>query len=202
MEPILFRAIVAALLVAFIAHRGYYTRKVQRSAETVVEQPDLGLFSRIANVLALPAFAATLVHIFYPAWVSFGSMPLPDWVRWLGVGVAAAGFGLLPWSQISLGKNWSDTPLLASDQVIVTHGPYRHIRHPIYAAFLLILGSILLISANWILGGAWLAMTALDISARIRAEEIMLRARFRDSYSDYMEKTGTLFPRFLDREKR
>lgn len=201
MEPNVFRAIVAAILAGFVAHRAYYTRKVQHPTEAVLEQPKTGRATQIANLLALPALAATVIYIVKPAWLSWSALPLPLWLRWLGVAVALAGFGLLQWSQQSLGRNWSDAPVLLEDQELVTSGPYRWIRNPIYSAFLLILGSPLLISANWLVGGLWIAMTSLDIASRIRMEEAMMLEQFGRQYRAYMGRTGRLVPRLVRRAK-
>lgn len=194
-----FRIILAALLTAFIAHRGFYTRKVQHAAESVLEQPKAGRASQIASLLALPALLATVTYVFNPAWMSWSTLPLPVWLRWLGVGVALGGFVLLQWSQNTLGKNWSDAPKLVQEQQMITSGPYRWIRHPIYAAFLLILGSPLLISASWFVGGMWIAMTGLDIASRIRTEEAMMLSQFGEQYLAYARRTGRLVPRIAKR---
>jgi protein-S-isoprenylcysteine O-methyltransferase Ste14 len=121
-------------------------------------------------------------------------------LRWLGVAIALGGFVLLHWSQQTLGKNWSDAPKLLKDQKLVITGPYRWMRHPIYAAFLLILGSLFLISANWFIGGMWIGMTSLDITSRVKTEEAMMIGQFGDQYRAYMRKTGRLFPRLVKRE--
>jgi len=197
MDHVVFRAILAALLIGFVAHRGFYTRKVQHSAASVLQQPKPGRATHIANLLALPALLSTVVYVIAPAWMSWSAFPLPLWLRWLGVGVALGGFALLQWSQQSLGKNWSDAPRLVADQAMVVSGPYRWIRHPIYAAFLLILGSLLLISANWFIGGLWIGMTGLDVAARIRIEEGMMIDQFGEGYRAYMRRTGRLFPRLV-----
>lgn len=190
---------MAALLIGFMTHRGYYTRKMRQPSGSVLEQPDLGIESRIANLLALPAFFATFAYVFIPPWMSWSDLNLPVWARWLGVGIALAGFALLQWSQLSLGINWSDAPKLFAEQQLVTHGPYRWIRHPIYAAFLLILGSLSLISANWFLGLIWIVMTALDVFARINVEEKMMLKEFGGTYKAYMTRTGRLFPQLFKR---
>ena len=78
-------------------------------------------------------------------------------------------------------------------QKFVSDGPYRRIRHPIYMAFLMILGSTLFISANWFIGLAWIGMTA----SRIRFEEEIMVERFGDEYLEYMRGTGGLFSRLF-----
>ena len=202
MDPILFRVILAILLTGFVAHRGYYTRKVQHPAESVLEKPRRGRANQIANLFALPALLSTLIYLIVPNWMAWSALPLPAWLRWLGVAIALTGFALLQWSQQSLGKNWSDSPLLLKGQEMIASGPYRWIRHPIYAAFLLILGSPLLISANWFVGGMWIGMTGLDVASRVRAEEAMMVGQFGEQYHAYMQRTGRLLPRLLRGRKK
>lgn len=197
MEVTGFRVIIAVLLIGFMAHRGFYTRKVQHSDGAVLEQPEPGRANQLASLLALPALIATVIYIIKPVWLSWASLPFPIWVRWLGVGVALSGFVLLQWSQVALGINWSDAPKLVEGQQLIVSGPYRLVRHPIYAAFLLILGSLLPISANWFVGGTWIGMTGLDIASRIRMEEAMLLGVFGEQYRAYMRRTGRLVPRLI-----
>ena len=187
MDQIAFRIILTALLISFVAHRGFYTRKVQHSDTSVLHQPKPGRATKVANLLALPALLSTVIYVISPVWMSWSTLPFPTWLRWSGVGIALGGFALLQWSQQLLGKNWSDTPRLVADQEMITGGPYRWIRHPIYAAFMLILGSLLLISANWFIGGLWIGMTCLDISSRIRMEEAMMVDQFGEHYRVHAE---------------
>lgn len=194
-NDILFRLITLFLLVAFVAHRGYYTRKLgDAEAETASARERTGIY-RAANPLFLMAFISSAVYLIYPSWMAWASLTLPIWLRWGGVGLALLGFALLQWAQYTLGKNWSDTPRMIEDQFQVTGGPYRWIRHPIYTAFLMILGSTLLITANWFVGLAWIGATFLDVAWRAEIEEHMMIDRFGAQYQDYMQKTGRFIPR-------
>ena len=197
----MFRVIVAALLVSFVAHRGFYTRRAQRSADAVLERPRSGRATQIATFLALLALLSTLIYIFLPDWMAWSRLSLPIWLRWVGVGVALTGFGLLQWAQVTLGKNWSDAPTLFAGQAMIASGPYQWVRHPIYSSFLLILGSLLLISSNWCVGGLWLAMTALVVASRIRTEEALMVGGFGQRYQSYMRSTGRLFPRLVRQDR-
>jgi protein-S-isoprenylcysteine O-methyltransferase Ste14 len=189
-----FRGIVPALIMAFIAHRGYYVRKHGKEENTLKKREE-ALASKIAGILGLIGFVAVLIYAFKPTWLSWASLPLPVWMRWLGVVITLLGFVLLQWAQYTLGKNWSDTPRMIKAQSLITSGPYRFIRHPIYTAFLLILGSTLLISANWLIGLAWIVMTLLEVASRVRFEENLMLEFFGDQYREYMKKTGRLLPR-------
>jgi protein-S-isoprenylcysteine O-methyltransferase Ste14 len=199
-NDLIFRILVLLLLAGFAAHRGYSTRKFARPpADTVVERK-ADRMQRAAGVLAIPALLATLLYVVAPRWVAWASLPLPAWLRWAGLGVALAGFTLLQWAHVALGRNWSDTPRLLRGQTLVREGPYRRIRHPIYSAFLLILGSTLLLSANWLVGGLWIAAAALDIASRVRFEDAVLEAQFGDVYRAYAKETGALLPRLGHRD--
>lgn len=193
METI-FRIVLPALIIAFAAHRGYYVRRHGEEKNTLKRREE-GSASKIAALLGLLGFIAVLAYTLNPAWLSWASLPLPLWLRWTGVGIAMLGFALLQWAQNTLGKNWSDTPRMIKEQSLITSGPYQFIRHPIYTAFLLILGSTLLVSANWLIGAAWICMTVLEVASRIGFEEQLMLEYFGKQYREYMKKTGRLLPR-------
>ena len=192
----IYRIILPALIFGFAMHRGYYVRKHGREENTLKKREE-GLASKIAGVLGLVGFLAVTLYVIDPNWLSWSSLPLPLWLRWTGVGVALLGFALLQWAQNTLGKNWSDTPRMMKEQSLITSGPYQFIRHPIYTAFILILGSTLLISANWLMGFAWLGMTLLEVTSRIGFEEGLMLEYFGDQYRQYMQRTGRLLPRLI-----
>ncbi|HEX6270356.1 MAG TPA: isoprenylcysteine carboxylmethyltransferase family protein [Anaerolineales bacterium] len=192
----IFKIIVPVMIVAFAAHRGYHVRKHGKEESTLKKREE-GLGSKIAGILGLVGFVTVITYVIDSSWLSWASLPFPLWLRWTGVGIALLGFALLQWAQNTLGKNWSDTPRMIQDQALITTGPYQFIRHPIYTAFLLILGSILFISANWFVGMAWIGMTILEVASRIGFEENLMLEYFGDQYREYMKKTGQFLPRFI-----
>jgi protein-S-isoprenylcysteine O-methyltransferase Ste14 len=192
-----FRIILPVLIITFAMHRGYYVRNHSRPEEVTLKRREEGIASKVGGVLGVIGFLSVIAFVINPAWLTFASLPIPFWLRWAGVAFALAGFALLQWAQITLGKSWSDTPRMMKEQTLITSGPYQYIRHPIYTAFVLILGSTLLISANWFIGLAWLGMTVLEVTSRIGFEESLMLEYFGDRYSDYMKKTGRLLPRLI-----
>jgi len=191
---LIFRIILPVLMIAFALHRGYYVRK-QGKQENTLKKREEGLASKIAGILGIVGFAATVVYVIKPSWLAWAALPFPLWLRWSGVGTALLGFALLQWSQNTLGKNWSDMPRMMKGQSLITSGPYQFIRHPIYTAFILILGSTLFISANWLMGLSWIGMTLLEVVSRIGFEENLMLEYFGDEYRRYMKRTGRLLPR-------
>ena len=192
----IFRIILPVLIISFAVHRGYYVRKHAEEQDTLKKREE-GLASKIAGLLGMLGFVAILLYTTNPGWLAGSSMPLPLWMRWAGAGMALLGFALLQWAQNTLGKNWSDTPRMIKEQSLITSGPYQYIRHPIYTAFLLILGSTFLISANWLVGLAWIGMTVLEVASRISFEENLMMEYFGDQYREYMKRTGRLLPKLI-----
>jgi len=190
-----FRILLPVLMVAFIAHRAYYTRKRGQAESEVLKKREEGPLSRLAGLLGIVGFIAMIAYVINPPWLAWAALPFPTWVRWVGIGLALAGFGLLQWAQNTLGKSWSDTPRMMKEQSLITSGPYRWVRHPIYTTFLLILGSTLFISSNWLIGFAWLGMTLLEIVSRIGFEEALMLEYFGNQYLEYMQRTGRLLPK-------
>jgi protein-S-isoprenylcysteine O-methyltransferase Ste14 len=193
-SELIFRVLLGVILVSFVSHRAYYTRKYQADGDDDSPIPESGPGQKITSLLAVLGLVASLLYIINPAWMAWSSIQLPAWLRWSGVFIALAGFGLLQWSQNTLGENWSDRANLGADHLMVVNGPYQWVRHPIYSSFLLILGSTFLISANWFIGGSWIMMMALDINARIEVEEQLMITRYGEQYREYMSRTGRIFP--------
>ncbi len=85
-------------------------------------------------------------------------------------------------------------PTIKSGAVLITHGPYRYIRHPMYASLLLGGMGLLLISCSWLRLTAFLALW-LVLYLKVRIEEKLLADHFPD-YSLYRKRSRMLFPWF------
>ena len=192
----IFKGILSVLIIGFAIHRGYYVRKLGPEENTLKKRQE-SLASTFAGMLGMMGFVAVILYLIKPEWLAWADTSFPLWLRWTGVVFALLGFSLLQWAQNTLGKNWSDTPRMMKEQRLITSGPYSFIRHPIYTAFLMILGSILFISANWFIGLTWLAMTVLEVASRIGFEENLMLEYFGDQYREYGKSTGRLIPRLF-----
>ena len=126
--------------------------------------------------------------------MAWSASSLPEWLRWLGVGMGAAAGSLFIWTMRTLGKNLTDTVVTRKDHELITGGPYRFVRHPFYCAFLLAVLASSAVAANWFIlltgSSAWLVVVL-----RTKKEEENLIRRFGDDYRGYMERTGRFFPR-------
>jgi len=193
----IFRIILPILIIGFAAHRGYYVKRHSKPEGDTLKKREEGAISKLAGLLGMTGFISMIAYVINPEWLAFADLTFPLWLRWVGVGIVLAGFSLLQWSQATLGRSWSDTPRMIKEQTLITSGPYGAIRHPIYSAFILILGSTLFISSNWLIGLCWAGMTIMETVSRIGFEESLMIEYFGDRYREYMKKTGRLFPKLI-----
>ncbi|MBN1910983.1 MAG: isoprenylcysteine carboxylmethyltransferase family protein, partial [Pirellulales bacterium] len=130
----------------------------------------------------LPVLA---LYIGWPGTIAWADVALPGLVRWAGVGISLIGLGLLVWTDKTLGDNLSVTLQIVPNQQLITTGPYRHVRHPIYVAGLLVFVGVSITSANALLAGVCLGGYALFLITRIPREERMMQTHFGQAYDDY-----------------
>ena len=140
----------------------------------------------------MAGFIAYLIH---PPSMAWAAVPLPFWLRWTGVGLALFASGLLVWMFRTLGRNLTDTVVTRKQHALVTTGPYRFVRHPLYSSAALVLTGNSLVMANWFIFGAG-CLVLVMLTIRTRKEEENLIARFGNDYRDYMQRTGRFVPRW------
>lgn len=130
---------------------------------------------------------------FPTAFLSLG--PAVEWTFAAIAALLAAGSVWLALAAINvLGKHWSPAARIIEGHELVMEGPYRMVRHPIYAAMLgLMIATGLVISKPWALG-AGAVLYLLGTTSRIRIEERLLLQQFGDRYKEYKSKVHALIP--------
>lgn len=131
--------------------------------------------------------------------VAFGPRTLPVFPEWGGVwaGVGggvllAAGLGLVLAGALGLGRNLTPFACPRAGSVLLERGPYRLVRHPIYAGlFLGALGWAFLVRGLLTLGWALLLLLLLDRKASL--EERWLLVSF-PGYAAYRQRVRKLIP--------
>jgi protein-S-isoprenylcysteine O-methyltransferase Ste14 len=114
-------------------------------------------------------------------------------IRWLGIGLFAAGGLLRLWPVFVLGDRFSGLVAIQPGHTLVNSGIYGVIRHPSYLG-------LLVSSLGWGLAfrsGLGVLLTALTVPpllVRISAEERLLRTQFGDEYDAYRARTSRLIP--------
>jgi protein-S-isoprenylcysteine O-methyltransferase Ste14 len=151
----------------------------------------------VRAVLGLGYIGALIVYAFFPSFLAWAAFSLPAWVRWIGAGITGAALLLLAWVQWSLGKNFSTTLHLRQGHLLVTEGPYRWVRHPMYTALFLLGVGFLLLTANWAVGVPLIVALPILVAVRIGNEEALMIEQFGDEYRAYMQQTGQFLPRLV-----
>jgi protein-S-isoprenylcysteine O-methyltransferase Ste14 len=141
---------------------------------------------RPPGLLVLAAFV--LIRAFGPHTLAIHAFAL----KVAGVVVFASGLSLAVWARIYLGRNWGMPMTLKRDPELVTSGPYRFVRHPIYSGILLgLLGTALATNLYWLIAfGVCLVFFAY--SARVEEED--LTRTFPATYPGYRSRTKMLIP--------
>src|SRR5688500_20341094 len=73
----IFRIILPILIFAFIAHRGYYTKKSARPENDTLIKREEGLVTKLAAILSLIGFIAMIVYVLNPKWLAWASLSFP-----------------------------------------------------------------------------------------------------------------------------
>ena len=111
-----------------------------------------------------------------------------------GIGLAlwVAGLALAVWARLYIGRNWGMPMSRREEPGLVTTGPYRFIRHPIYTGIIAaVVGTGLAITV-WALIGVAL-LTGFFVFSAYREEGFLVK-EFPDSYPGYRARTKMLVP--------
>ncbi|NIN67261.1 MAG: isoprenylcysteine carboxylmethyltransferase family protein [Anaerolineae bacterium] len=188
-----FRIIFLALCMGLFAIRFYYYAKVRLAGESVLVSRQ-AIQTQSSGMLALRAtlflgfVVAVIIYAVKPEWMRWFILPLPPWLRWGGAVSGLVSLVLLVWVQHTLGRYWSSDLQLREEHALVTGGPYRWVRHPMYAVTFMFLIALTLVSANALFAvGTVLAL--LLLWRRIDDEERMMVARFGDDYRNYTKQS-------------
>jgi protein-S-isoprenylcysteine O-methyltransferase Ste14 len=113
----------------------------------------------------------------------------------IGAVMFASGLALAVWARIHLGRNWGTPMSEKAEPELVTHGPYRLVRHPIYSGLLLaLLGTALV---NNLIGLIIVAILGAYFYYSASVEERNLTATFPTEYPAYRAGTKMLIPFLL-----
>lgn len=189
---ITFVALVAALVALRVT---FHVRA--RIHEPGIENPPEGAAVPWIRPLVMPVWLGlTVPWLFAPDRIAWALVPFSPAVRWSGAGLVVLGLALLAWVHVALDRNFSPMLRIRADHTMITHGPYRWVRHPMYTAFLMLMGGYFLLTGHVLLFLTALGMLVTILAVRTPREEAMLVGRFGDAYRAYMARTGALLPRF------
>src|SRR5579862_1720737 len=113
----------------------------------------------------------------------------------IGTVVFACGIALAVWARLHLGRNWGMPMTQRAEPELVTSGPYRFVRHPIYTGLLIAIAGTALVDN--LLGLAVVAVLVAYFYYSGSVEERNLSATFPTAYPEYRSRTKMLIPFLL-----
>ena len=143
-----------------------------------------GMSSRKGSVLAFAGAVAGIVFLAGRKSL-FATNPI-------GIAVQVLAFGLMVWARVTFGRRSFHAAADPTAGGLVTHGPYRYWRHPIYAAILYFvwagIPSHLTLEAVAAAG-----LVSLGLVARMLFEERLVIAEYPE-YEAYARQTKRVIP--------
>jgi protein-S-isoprenylcysteine O-methyltransferase Ste14 len=188
------RLYVLMILLSLLVISGIYRNKARQEGGVIKRQEE-GWLAAITRIgFALPLLIVLLLNIFFPPVMRWAKFNLPEIIQVAGLILGFISVPFLWWVFLNIGKNISETVLVKDQHELITSGPYRWIRHPLYAGALLLLGAVSLIFQDLvILGYVVVGILAFRLLV-IPAEEERLLEAFGEDYECYRRRTGTLLP--------
>jgi len=193
-QQAMFRIVFAALFLFLFGVVGTYRRKAEagRRIDYSVEGLPLLIALRLGGLFL---WGYCLLFIIYPQPLGWSFFDVPSWLRWVGAAVVFVNIPFVVSAQRALGRNVSPTVITHEDHELISSGPYRLIRNPLYVAGALVFTGLGLVAASWfVIGGAALALVLVRL--RLPKEEAQLEDRFGQEYRDYVSRTGRFLPRW------
>ncbi len=156
-------------------------------------------------LMALPFFLDPAVLVAAYA-LPIAAMTPAAWGRWQALAAVTLGAASVALIFLTLGSHRVRIAAFHQDndapQYIVTHGAYRWIRHPFYAAFILLFLAAFVLFPHW-LTLALLAYVAGGLTVTAAREERRLSvSQFGDEYRRYLACTGRFIPRLRNPRTR
>ena len=187
----------AVLAFAIAAYAGLLRNRRRSWSQGSGAAPGVqqGLSTRYLIPATIPALAV-LVWLWRPL-----PLDLPRPARAVAIGLGSAmyfaGIALMLWGRITLGRSYGISSSLGTqlyaDHELVTSGPFRYTRNPMYLGGQLAEVGALLLYRTWTT--ALIALNVPELVLRARREAEALRAEFGPAYDAYAARVPFWLPR-------
>jgi protein-S-isoprenylcysteine O-methyltransferase Ste14 len=197
MNENIFRILAALIFFTGIGISSYYRRKADKdTGEKIPRKVDGSVMMTAIKIGGLILWLTPILYLINPNLMNWSKIGLPETVRWLGVvmGILCV-FGIY-WLFSSIGSGITPTSATRQEHKLVTSGPYRWVRHPLYTIGASLFIAFGLMADNWFI--AMLGVLAfIGMAIRTPKEEANLIEKFGDEYRDYMKHTGRFLPKLF-----
>jgi protein-S-isoprenylcysteine O-methyltransferase Ste14 len=197
MNENIFRILAGVILITGMGISTYFRLKADReTGEKISRKVDGSAMMNFIKIGGLILWLSPFVYLINPAWMAWSRIGLPEWARWLGVGLGLIGVFGVYWLFSSIGSGISPTSATRQKHVLSTKGPYKYIRHPLYTFGSSLFIAFGMMADNWFI--ALLGILAfIGMAVRTPKEEANLIEKFGDEYREYMKRTGRFLPKLF-----
>ena len=195
MNENIFRILAALVILSGMSISFYFRLKADRdTGEKISRKVDGNAMMTMIRIGGLILWLSPFVYLLNPAWMAWSKLGLPEWVRWLGVGIGILCVLGIYWLFSSIGSGITPTSATRKEHQLVTSGPYRWVRHPLYTVGSFLFISFGMMADNWFIAALGI-LTFFLMASRTPKEEANLIEKFGDEYREYMKHTGRYFPK-------
>lgn len=175
------------LLAGLIAHKALW--EWMKRGTPRAPRPGLGL--GVVKAVKVAVLAGIAVQTVLPAVMPIASDPAL--LRAVGGAIYTLGLATALAGRLQLGSNWSDIEAarIQGRHVVVSHGVYRYVRHPIYAGDVTLLIGLELALNSWLVLGV-LALAPVVLRQAVQEERAL--ARSLPGYAEYCARTKRFIP--------
>jgi len=189
-----FRLITLLIIITTFGISGYFRHRAEMHGGKLRSNNGQRSLSWI-RFLGLSIWLPILLYIVNPAWVTLFKIEIPSWLRVAAVMISAIDTILIYWMFRTLDTNISPSHEARENATLITSGPYRFIRHPLYTFGYVAFASLTLMTSLVWMFLITLLPFILFIAWRTPREEEKLIAVFGDDYRQYMTQTGRFLPK-------
>jgi protein-S-isoprenylcysteine O-methyltransferase Ste14 len=197
MNENIFRILAALILFTGMGISFYFRLKADReSGEKLSRKADGTVLMTIIRIGGLILWLSPFVYLVNPSWMAWSKLGLPDWVRWIGVGIGGVNTFGIYWLFSSIGTGITPVSATRKEHKLVTGGIYKYIRHPLYTFGSSMFIAFGMMADSWFIAALGI-LTFILMAIRTPKEEANLIAKFGDEYREYMKRTGRFLPKLF-----
>lgn len=195
MNENVFRILAALVLFSAMSISIYFRSKADReSGEKISRSADGRTLMTIIRLGGLILWLSPFVYLINPKWMAWSKLGLPEGIRSLGVLIGLLCVGGVYWLFSSIGSGITPTSATRREHKLVTSGPYRWVRHPLYTVGSSMFVAFGMMADNWFIAALGI-LTFILMAIRTPKEEANLVEKFGDEYREYMKHTGRFLPK-------
>lgn len=174
----------AAIAAGFIFAITHFSRTRSRRDES----------GRRSDLTAMLGLVIEAIGAWLPfVWPHAGRIESAGW-HWFAAALAIFSTVVIVKALIALGPQWRIQAVVTEGHQLVTSGPYRFVRHPIYAAVLGFVIAFGIAYSNWTPLAVGVAIYLIGTELRVRAEDNLLRGRFGPEFEAYRSRVRAYIP--------